>query len=255
MADHDRLIPPGGEGTIKLQLNLAGYDGRVRKSATVYSNDSNQAQLSLTMQGQVQTAIMVSPRPAVFFQGAREQLPPQTLDITAGRDPFQVLKVTNQLADQIDYQLNTLEPGRHYQLVVTNKAASGDYQGVLICTTDHPQKPQLTIRVTGRIEGRVSVRPKQLLIGKLNQAQGVKIATVVVMNNGQEAIKITKLDFDSNLLQVEPEQFESHRGYTLRLTPKLESLANGEQRKTELKIETDIDPGHAYPVQVFVVNR
>lgn len=234
---------------------MAGYDGKIHKGATVYSNDPDRPQLRLAVQGKVQSAISLSPRPTVLFQGPRERLTPQTIDIMAVKDPFRILKVTNQLLDKIDYELKTLEPGKHYQLLVTNMAAEGDYQGFLICDTDHPRKQRLMIRVTGRIEGKISVRPQSLLIGKLNAKQPVKNATVIVMNNLKAPFKITRLDYDNTLLQVDEKTIESSEGYTLRISPKLDAIPKGAQRKTSLKIEADADPGHTYAVDIFLVNR
>ena len=39
MPSFDRAIPPGGEGKIILQVNTAGFQGAIDKSARVSSND------------------------------------------------------------------------------------------------------------------------------------------------------------------------------------------------------------------------
>ncbi len=69
MAQFDRAIPPGGEGKVTLKINLKGYQGNVKKTATVLSNDPQNQRASLVLQGNVKAQIDVQPSTSIAFQG------------------------------------------------------------------------------------------------------------------------------------------------------------------------------------------
>ena len=49
MADFDKVIPPGQEGKINLEIAGKKVHGNFSKSATVYTNDPVHAQLTITV--------------------------------------------------------------------------------------------------------------------------------------------------------------------------------------------------------------
>ena len=41
MASFDKAIPPGGEGKITLSVDTRGYQGKIHKTARIFTNDRN----------------------------------------------------------------------------------------------------------------------------------------------------------------------------------------------------------------------
>ena len=57
-AHYDRTVPAGGTGKVTLRLDTRGYEGKLKKTATVLSNDPREPRLILTLQGAVKTLHM-----------------------------------------------------------------------------------------------------------------------------------------------------------------------------------------------------
>ena len=72
----------------------------------------------------------------------------------------------SNLEGKISYELQTVTPGQHYQLKVKNLLQEGSYSGYIMLTSDLPRGQIPTIRVSGRIEGELSVTPKSIFMGK-----------------------------------------------------------------------------------------
>ncbi|NLI82004.1 MAG: hypothetical protein GX443_09995 [Deltaproteobacteria bacterium] len=51
MSRYDREIPPGGEGTIRVEVNLLSCQGSVRKTTLVMTNDPVTPSFELVMSG------------------------------------------------------------------------------------------------------------------------------------------------------------------------------------------------------------
>ncbi len=257
MAHFDRAIPPGGEGTVTLNLNLANTQGKLQKTAEVLSNDPKKPRVTLKMLGFVKAFIEVSPSNMVVFQGMGDQTGEETVDVVSTLAPFHIQNVETNLGDQVEYKVETVEDGKRYKIVFTNKVKKGDYHGYVKLLTDHPKKPEVSIRVTGNIMGEVSVKPLSLSIGKLdlNAAQPPRTGVVVVLNNRNTPFRITKLTYDEQYLAVVQKPIPDKQGFSLEITPRLEQIPKGGRQQASLVVETDVNPEEKHTVQVFVVNK
>jgi len=254
VAHFDRAIPAGGEGKITLKLNLKGYQGNVKKTATVFTNDPLKSRFILTMQGIVKSLIEVRPTSIVSFRGLADQLPEQTIDLESTTQAFHIQKVESTLEDKVAYQLETVEDGKHYRLKVSNKLKQGNYNGYIKCFTDVPQKSEILIRITGFIEGEVAVRPQTILVGKLGGQQASRTGKVVVVNNRKKPFHISKLNYDERLIRVAQTPIPNETGISLEITPIMENIPSGSRQQTTITIETDINPAETYQVAVHVVH-
>ena len=151
MAHFDRAIPPGGEGKITLKLNTRGYEGKVRKTARVYTNDRNRQTDTITIEAFVKTPILVSPR-SVFLQGKMTDTVSKSVDIKG--DPGKVLKIEPvdfSLNHRVKYTIEEVSQGKHYRINFTSiPNVANHYQGALRLKTNYPEKAEVVIFVRGR---------------------------------------------------------------------------------------------------------
>ncbi len=253
--DFDSTIPPGGEGKITLKLNLKGYQGEVKKTATVTSNDPQSGKIVLVMQGNVKSILEVRPTSNIVFRGVAEQLHESVLDIVATPpNKFQIQKVETNLEGKIAHQVETVQAGTHYRLKVSNLAKQGNYNGFIKVYTDLPQKPDMAFRVAGVIEGEISVKPQTLVVGKLAAQQPLRVGKVLVTTNRGKPFKLTKLTYDEKVIEVNQEPLPNGEGYSLEVSAKVEQIAPGAKQQTVLTIETDAAPSEKYEVHVHAMH-
>lgn len=237
-----------------MKLNTKNMQGVIKKAATVFNNDSRQSRMTLTVQANIKTLIDVRPSTGIAFRGIFDQQTEKVIDLVGGVQPFHILKVESSLEDKVAHKMETVEDGKHYQLKVSNTFKQGNYNGYLKLTTDLPRKPEIVIRVTGSIEGEIAVKPQTVLVGKLAAQQPSRLGKVLVVSNREKPFQITKLTYDETLLKVTQEPLPKEHGYTLEITPILDSLTPGERRQTKLAVETDATPSMKYEVQVHLIN-
>lgn len=209
----------------------------------------------LTMQGNVKSVIEVRPASAISFRGLADQMKENTVDIvsTAGQ-PFHIQRVESNLDEKISYQLETVEDGKHYRLRVSNLVKQGNYNGFIKAHTDLPQKSNIVMRVSGYIEGDISVKPQTVLVGKLSSQQPVRQGKVIVTSNRDKPFKITRLTYDEQLIQVTQQPIPNEQGVSLEITPQLANIPAGSRQQCTISIETDSNPEENYKVQVHVMN-
>lgn len=257
MAHFDRVIPPGGEGKVTLKVNMQHYQGKVQKSATLYSNDPQNPRVTLLVKGKIKTLVDLSPGNTVFFRGLANQVSEKSIEIVSTVNPFHITKLESTLGENVVYQLETVEEGKHYRLIVKNKAKEGIYRGFIKVHTDMAQKPDIMIRVAGNIEGEIVVRPQTVVVGQLAAGQPVRSGKVLVINNLNKSFKITKMTYDSDLIGISQQSLPdgNRSGYSLEITPKMENTAKGanQRQSLDLVIETDADPKEKHEVKIYLV--
>jgi len=151
VASYDRSIPPGGEGKITLRINTKGYDGKIRKSARVYTNDPKAHQEVLIVDALVRTPIVVSDR-VVLLQGTTREAVSRTVDIRGKLDkPLKLEPIDYTLDKKVTFSIEELTKEKHYRVTFTSIPHVGNYyQGLLRLKTSYPEKPEVMIHVRGR---------------------------------------------------------------------------------------------------------
>lgn len=254
MARFDREIPPGGEGKVTLSVNLAGYRGTVNKSATVYCNDPQTPRVSLSVSAKVVPFVDIRPSDTVVFRGPAAALKPQDLEVESTKTPMHILRVESDLKKEVSVKVEPLAEGARYRVVVANQAERGTYSGFIRLVTDHPQKPEVLISVRGMVEGPIGIRPTSLLVGKVKGDMANRVGRVLVVSHTGAAFRMTKVDYDRELLDVVATPQEAPPGYVLDVSAKLEAVPPGSRKRTTLKVQTDAQPEEWLSVEVFVVS-
>lgn len=235
-------------------MDLSGFQGYVKKTATVVSDDPANPRTVLLIEGTVRPLIGILPEKTVGFYGMAGGLEEKVIDLISTSNAFHIRKVEDNLGKKAVYGLETVEDGRHYRLRVSNSLKQGNYRGSITLHTDSSDRPELTIWVNGSIEGEIGVRPKTLVVGRLSPDQGILSGKVMVTNNLNKPFRIVRYTFDEHVVDVTRAPLPDGAGYSLEVTPKMERIAPGGRVQTVLTIETDVDSEGKHKVQIQAIN-
>jgi hypothetical protein len=239
---------------VSLKLDLKGYQGPVKKTAVIFSNDAQNPKVVITVQGTVKALIEVHPS-AINFRGTPDQIGEGVIDLVAASgQPFRITNLENSLEGKIVCQTETVEEGKHYRLKITNQVKQGNYNGFVKVFTDMQAKPEIVIRINAFIEGDIGVKPQTVLVGKLTAQQPIREAKVIVSSNRGKPFQITKLTYDAKLIEVSQQPVPNELSYMLEIKPHLENVPPGGREQTLLTIETDLSQTDKSEVHVHVLN-
>ncbi len=133
---------------MKLQVNTAGYEGYVEKSANVYTNDLDWIIVVLTIKAQLKPAISISPK-RLRLSGKKGEAVQGEVEIKANLDKPLILKPGSfNLTERMSYTIKEVEKGKRF--IVQFKREQGltepldDY---LKIETNYPEKPEISIYV------------------------------------------------------------------------------------------------------------
>ncbi len=260
MARFDRAIPPGGRGDIELTLKTAGFQGSLRKTAAVQTNDPKNPRITLSLSATVSVAVEVQPR-GVLMEGSVSDELVQTVTIRAKEPQPLVLRPTQVThPDKVAYELKTVEEGRVYELVIRNlNKQRGRYAGQITLETNYPHKPQLQVLYAAVIKGKVEFQPQKLIFAPVRKPEpaggsgGIDFPTrtvnVSLVEDGK--LSIEKLDYEQAYFEVETKAVVPNRQYLLSVSVKGEAVSSVLLRK-ELKIYTNIETEKVLSVPIEV---
>jgi hypothetical protein len=162
--------------------------------------------------------------------------------------------VEDNLDKKAAYRIETVEDGMHYRLSISNRLQRGNYRGSVTLHTDLADKPELTLWVSASIEGEIGIRPNLLVVGRMSADQPVLSGKVLVTDNRKKNFHIVKCSYDEKLIGVKQEPLLDAPGFSLEVTPNMQSIPVGQRFQTKLTIETDVASEGKQEVQIQAIN-
>lgn len=145
-------IAPGAEGKVTLRVNTKGYGGqKITKSATVYTNDPKKKRIKLRMTGNVAVFADIDPKSIKLIGAPGETVRAVVKIVPTEAYPFRIDGEPE--TGKNTYRCSLEEKNGTYILTAENLATENAvYFDTVVLRTDHPAKPEIEIRVVGRIK-------------------------------------------------------------------------------------------------------
>jgi len=158
VANFDPAVPPGGEGKITLTVKTKGYQGTVRKSARVKTNDPENSNVTLVIKATVKVPIYVSSR-YVHLYGSGDSEVQKKVKIMGELDKPLNLTVTEFTPpDKLKYTIETVQKDKEYRVKFTSiPGIKENYRGILKLKTNYPEKPEIELFIQGRFKSTAHV--------------------------------------------------------------------------------------------------
>lgn len=151
-------IAPGQSDQIVVKGNTRGYGGhRFEKIIRVSTNDPNNQEIKLALNGPVERFVEIKPRVLNLRGSVGEELKQEFKIIQTPKYPFKVLAVEpdKDLKGKVDLKLTKSKNG--YTIGVHNKVAEATrYRGQIIVKTDNPKKPEIELYVYCHLRKKAS---------------------------------------------------------------------------------------------------
>jgi len=247
VARFDRTVPPGGEGKITLEVRTKGFQGKLQKTARVFTNDPKNAHVTIGLKGEVWAPISLHPRYVRLTGTVGDNIEGVVHLKAQKKDPLIVKLGSVSIPDKVGVQLKETEKGRSYDLKVENKLQSpGTYIGQVNLTTNYQEKSEIAIRIAGHIRPRLEIRPQALSFGRISEGRiqqlkksgtSLRRWITVQLNKGND-LKIEKVESEKSLFKVVTREVRPGRMVQLSVAPMLERLKKGPNADC-LKIHTN----------------
>ncbi len=231
VAQFDKSVAPGQSGKVHAVLETTTFNGPISKGITVYTNDSENPRIQLTIQAKVEPYIQVKPGYARYLsvQGeAKAGVIVQSLWAPDGSDfsvesvvsPFPYLKTTFHAASETERLPDVTGKQWQVEMTLDNFAAPvGSLADYVTVHTNHPKQKLVQIPVSGFVRPVLAVTPPAGDFGSIEVKEKVT-KTLNVRNFASEDIKLISIDnpMSGKGLDTAFDSIQEGREYMVRLT-------------------------------------
>lgn len=248
----DKVIGAGSTGRVILKVNTKKFTGKIKKTASVFSNAGRDAH-RLTMQGEIETPLTFEPKVARidYVRGTT----PEPLVVTVRRTTkkavtFKGVSVDPKKKDLLQAELNEVEKDNVYKvrLVPTVPVSATKYHSVEVnLSTVMEGKPiDVPLRVSIRVRDRIEASPASIYftrrdtekVGKPNAAPVTRSVTLKSLDPNHKfkitGVKVLGTTFEAKIDTVKD-------GSEYKLTATLPALPKGNTRRVSEKIVVTTD--------------
>ncbi|MGH0032649.1 MAG: hypothetical protein ACQGVC_22885 [Myxococcota bacterium] len=152
-----KVIEPNGLGRLTMVIPTDPLGGRTIESPIVIETDSESLPtITIDVHLEVREFAALSPY-RVWLEGtAEEEIVETCLVVPNEAYPFEVTGIRARRGTWFTHSFEEVEHegGRAWRITIRNtRTRPGPYQDVLFVQTDHPERPELKVRIEGRIGG------------------------------------------------------------------------------------------------------
>jgi hypothetical protein len=196
-------IAPGGSTPLEVTWEGRKW-GPFGQSATLATNDPDNASVNLTILGTILAPVEVEPTESITFpEISSEESHRQTVTlISPDRPDLKLTKLASSKPGLIvaeakpmlpeEIQRRKVKSGYNLTVEIKPGLSPGRFSEELMIETDHPNRPSLRLAIVGRAFGPISVVPNGLVMPSVASAAGAsQDLKLIVRGAGQTRFEVT----------------------------------------------------------------
>ena len=242
MAEYDKVIPPGQEGSVTLEVQGDKVSGVWSKSAVIHTSDLKHPRLTVTVAGTVIKHVDVEPE-RVYLRGMYGEQAEADVTVSSNerKKDLKILEVSSNIDDKMTYKVvPDAEPGHYTIKIYKNpKLPTLNTWGSLYVKTNSENTPEKVVQVNVVTRGAIIVQPATLNFGSIGAAAPKSVEKTITVTKVKGDFHIRDVAFSSDFYKASVEPVEEGKQYniTVSFTPA------GDQKSyvDEMIINTD-DP-------------
>jgi len=214
-----KAVPPGGAGEIKTTFKTRGYNGPVKKTVTVETNDPKQRVVRLGMAGKVTAEVLVTPRYLNFGNVDKNNPPePKELKVEFRKGAkIQIKAVRSENPTMTVTPVKQDGEGAVYAVALPKDVPIGRLAGQILIETTSKKNPSIAVPVNVFVQGRVRAAPQLLSLGIVPPGTPVK-RTVTLTKAGGQPFTVKEAQADSDRLRCEVVTEQPGERYRVEVT-------------------------------------
>jgi hypothetical protein len=251
-------VPAGETGRVRVEWTPDRASGNLDAHVVVHLTDPKRPRVTLSLTGVLSRSIDIQPSPDLFVSLYRDQTAERRVSLVNTEARPLAIKAVRANTDGIAADLEVVEPGKRYDVVVRVPSGlePGRHVESIDIETDHPRLAQLRVGVTIFVKDTLFANPERIDFGTLGIKQISAPSSIGLLSHTTTLRKrsgifaIVSMTTDVPGLRVDraPSGSSGSFGLTLTLDPK---KAKPGSLEGSVRIQTD---DKDFPVIVLPVS-
>ncbi|MCI5065930.1 DUF1573 domain-containing protein [bacterium] len=207
------LLEPGEEANLAVELDTKGISGSKVKTVRMYTNDPDQLTALLTLQGEVQPEVLVTPTRIQFGEVVRRELEQKSFskENTVERS-FSVKlrdgsrgKITGLTSRSKWIEVETLSSdARSLQAVarLRRDVLEGEFRDRIVISLSGTKQRTVNIPLYASVRSQIELKPEVVSFG-IVKGEGAQTQEVRIQTRGKGDFEVLSVDSDSPAVSVD----------------------------------------------------
>lgn len=270
----DKVVPPGGEGSIKVTFKTGHYQGQRSKTVSVTTNDPENPKLTLTVNANIVVDFALQPPHLYMGRFSKNDTTVRTTKVIA-KEPakLKITKVTpsNDLLsakiveskpqapapDDPNKKIEKVEPPKDdsgLELEVTLKPGMkvGRFNEKITLETNIEKVPTYELNVSGEVLGDIQIEPRLVSLRGEGQEKEFSSSVKIFTDNQDVKFKVTKAACEDPKFETTIETVEKDRSYKINVVYKGEPPEKYVRSKLLVSTDSPEQPEIELPVYLSV---
>jgi hypothetical protein len=222
VAKFDKVISPGQEGKITLEVDGNKVHGTFSKSASVLSNDPKHPRITLQLTGSVVRYIDIVPTDRVYLSAMYGEPAEREVTIVSNEKglDFKILRLESNIDDKITYKLYPGDAENKYKLKVWKnpKLPAMNTWGSITVYTNSKKSPTKVIQVNVATRSLIKAQPSIINFGRipLSEDTGVnRLEKTITVSKVKGEFSIKNISFTNDYYTASYQALEEGKRYTI----------------------------------------
>lgn len=260
-------IPPGGQHNVHFTWETRENTGHYRKPVNLLTNDPEHPKFVFAAEGEVQPAIIIYPdnrgiamlnlstdledHQAKFAIYSPDRPDMKLTELTSSKPDIIVL-ASEPLSEDEQKQLKA-KAGHRIIVKVKRGLPLGSFREDIVIKTDHPNQPEITLPITGKMVGPITIIPEKLMMHDISaKAGGVGKVTLLSRGGRETVFTVAKKPENLKVEVVPGESVSKTRKYDLTITVPPGASPGRIEDVIILKTDHPQAPELRVPINLFV---
>jgi hypothetical protein len=236
-------IAAAAESKITVSLDTVGMSGLQNKTVRVYSNDTDNPIMTLTLNGDVQQKVTVQPENILFESITRGQKEPASRDVKISTERGGNIKI-GEIESFSKYVKIENISGDQYEKKFTIQLDSalplGDFRERIIVSLSGASKSTINIPIYANVKGFLQLNPPALSFGIISGKEPIT-RQVTIENKSSLPYNLTAAVSSNKAVSAKINELKPGKSYSVDVTIDPKKIESDLRSEIKFKADTEIE--------------
>ncbi len=228
-----KTIESKNSSKLNVVFDTSGFHGYKVKTVRVYTNDSKNSPISLSLKGNIQRDVDV--KPARLYFGNVPKGGDLVKSVKFQRFSSDDISITEVVSRSEFVKVKLSDTG--FDVKLSNDIPFGVFRDKILVKTNSPETPIIHLPIFARISGDITAKPADISFGLLRAPLVEEEAREIILKNGSgKELKLLSLKSDTKgiLVESKADKLKDSVALVVKLKPGVEGVLHG-----KVTVETD----------------
>lgn len=215
-----QVIPPGGQTSIHVEFNSAGFAGQKTKTVRVFTSDPNNPSTLLTLRGTIQSDVTIEPSSVYYGEVSQSALKDGIAREVAVRvrsgSGVSLGKIVSVSSAVEVTELSSSPSEKRLSVRLKPAPVVGEIRDRIVIALAGGARASVNIPVYVSVRGDLAFEPAVVSVGVMEGAQPI-VREVKIVNRGEKVLELPTLVSSDPAVKAEVREKQPGRLYLVRL--------------------------------------